>query len=283
MNQVSIEKDLTESIALLKRIQDAIDFWRDEPEENSHELAKAFGDRETTTRRIVALCEEFLAGLSAGRDSVPRSEFKDAQSRIARLEAELHLRQLRDVDLELSRAHYYSLIDQQEHVNREEPNLRLRIHFSQYLTRHDLSAILSRLDKLVEIEIVAAAMGEASNHSSRASLKKELSQVPHRTFVGITSIDKGSVDLYIQASSYVLGILTPYITSKLAKGFKKSHLAPSLENVGMIVGDALANVVNRFAIWMNVKFVPQSPDLKVELTSIGPGNKAPRRRKRTEA
>ena len=56
MDSSSAENEIDRAISLLRSIQDGINRWKEEPQENAHELGKAVKDRETTARRIVELC-----------------------------------------------------------------------------------------------------------------------------------------------------------------------------------------------------------------------------------
>jgi len=134
------------------------------------------------------------------------------------------------------------------------------------LTRHDLQTLLSKLDEFVEEEVIKAVLSRDHRVIEGDALQKDIKSIPYRTFLGLVSVDRGSIELSLLASPDVLhNILLSTVAvmglnkaqRQLLDGLKKSKLPHELKATGKLTGDALARVVTRFNLWIADKFTPQ--------------------------
>jgi hypothetical protein len=110
------------------------------------------------------------------------------------------------------------------------------IEYEDFLTRFDLNEILCSIDRIIENELFPHV--NAGEHSLRR-------QNLNLSYLGITSIEHGSINLSVIASNAV----AKYVATHFRKGIDESILSEQLERSGKLVGDLLGRILIPINDW----------------------------------
>ena len=137
------------------------------------------------------------------------------------------------------------------------------IDYDDFLTRFDLDEILSSIDEIIEYELLSQFdptyifMRRIYQHSYWNR------ETPKLSYLGITSVDRGSIILTVIAS----GVVATYVARRFKKGVNESLLAKQIERSGKMTGDVLGGVLKRINDWVE-DYLPEQQKLGGKVKKI---------------
>jgi len=146
----------------------------------------------------------------------------------------------------------------------DEQEFSIVIDFDDFLTRFDLDEILSSIDRIVEDELLSQ-LGPGPRFWGLYPYPYPISlrEAPELSYVGITSVDRGSIVLTVIASTAV----ATYVARRFKKGVDKSLLAEELERSGRLTGNVIGSVLGRVNDWAE-KYVPKQRELGGKVRAV---------------
>lgn len=147
----------------------------------------------------------------------------------------------------------------------ENEEYLITIDYDDFLTRFDLDEILSSIDRIIEDELFSELDPEFHFWRRRyyAFYPYLYREAPEFSYVGITSVNRGSIILTVIVS----GAVATYVAKRFKKGVDKSLLAEQLERSGRLAGNVLGSVLERVNDWAE-KYVPKQKELGGRIKSI---------------
>ncbi len=149
--------------------------------------------------------------------------------------------------------------------NEEDPQYTITIEYEDFVTRFDLDEILSSIDRIIEAELL-----DYFDPDFRFSRRRYPYLLPYRdgpdselSFLGIKSVDAGSITLTV----FVGGVVIGYVARRFKKGVDKSLFAEELERSGRMAGDVFGTVLGRVNNWAE-RHVPKQRELGGRVTKI---------------
>ena len=143
------------------------------------------------------------------------------------------------------------------------PEFSIIIDYDDFLTRFDLDEILSSIDEIIEYELLSQFdhtyifMRRIYPHSYWNR------ETPKLSYLGITSVDRGSIILTVIAS----GVVATYVARRFKKGVNESLLAKQIERSGKMTGDVLGGVLKRINDWVE-DYLPEQQKLGGKVKKI---------------
>lgn len=149
--------------------------------------------------------------------------------------------------------------------HKDEPEYTITIEYDDFLTRFDLDEILASIDHIIETKLLDYYGPDFQFFRQRywyfapyrEGIESEFS------YLGIKSVDAGSITLTVFVSGVVLG----YVAKRFMKGVDQSLFAEELEHAGRMVGDLFGSVLARVNNWAE-RYVPKQRELGGRVTKI---------------
>ncbi len=146
----------------------------------------------------------------------------------------------------------------------EEPEYSIIIEFDDFLTRFDLEEILSSIDRIIEDEFLATFEPEFHSLGQQSYQYPYWYRVrPNLSYVGITAVGRGSINLTIIASAAV----AKYVSCRFKREINMCLLAEQLERSGRLAGDILHSVVAHINDWAE-KYVPKQREMGGKIKNV---------------
>ncbi len=134
----------------------------------------------------------------------------------------------------------------------EAPEYLITIEYEEFLTRLDLDEIIKSIDRIIEDEVLGF-----NDTPWRYLVRERFGPIiiegehPKFSYVGIRSIDSGSITLTV----IVGGAILAYAAKRFRRGVAESLLADELQRSGRLTGDVLGTVLGRINNWAE-RYVP---------------------------
>ena len=158
-----------------------------------------------------------------------------------------------------------------------QPEYTISIEYDEFLTRLDFDEVLKSIDRIIEDELLDYYYPEFRISARRSRLGRlgliRESQEPEFSYIGIKSVEAGSVLLTVFVGGAVLG----YVAKRFKKGVDESLFAEELQRTGRMAGDVFGSVLSRVNDWAE-RYVPKQTELGGRVTKIT----ARRKKKPTE-
>jgi len=148
--------------------------------------------------------------------------------------------------------------------NTEEPEYSIIIEYDNFLTRFDLEEILSSIDRIIEDEFLATFEPEFHALGRERYLYPYWYRVrPNLSYVGITAVGRGSMNLTVIASAAV----AKYVSCRFKREINMCLLAEQLDRSGRLAGDILHSVVAHINDWAE-KYVPKQREMGGNIKNV---------------
>lgn len=142
----------------------------------------------------------------------------------------------------------------------------IAIDYDDFVTRFDLDEILSSIDRIIEEELLSDLDPRFDYFLRRSypfGYPFRYREEPALSYVGITTVESGSILLTVVASTAVAA----YVARRFKKGVDRSLLAEELERSGRLAGDLLGTALSRLNDWAE-RYVPKQRELGGKVKSI---------------
>lgn len=147
----------------------------------------------------------------------------------------------------------------------EVPEYAITIEYDDFLTRLDLDEIIGSIDRIIEDHLLDFYDVPFFAFRQRYGAYIRDPDNPEFTYIGIKSINAGSITLTVVVTTGVLF----YVTRRFGKGVSESLLADEIQRSGRMAGDVLGNVIKPINDWIE-RYVPKQQQIggKVKKISI---------------
>ncbi len=145
-----------------------------------------------------------------------------------------------------------------ESGSNDEAEFIITIEYDEFITRFDLDEILGSIDRIIEFEyldhlgpdfwILRQRILHFFPYWGRPK--------PDFTYIGIKSVEAGSITLGVFLGGAVLG----YVAHRFKKGVDESLFAEELERSGILRGDIVGSLLKCINDWAE-RFVPKQREL----------------------
>lgn len=150
----------------------------------------------------------------------------------------------------------------------ESPNelgteFTIAIEYEEFITRLDLNEVLVSIDTIIESCILDGWTPEFQRLGAPIPRGSVGSPEPQFSYVGIQSIESGSIILLA-----VLGtVVVTYVANRFFQGVNQSILAQEIERSGRIGGELLGPALKKINDWAE-QYVPKQRELGGRIIQI---------------